>query len=131
VSLGALRWPPLIVIRCPALSMSIDFYVTHADGRLDSIPVTNQKTATHFFAKLAGQHGFRILRGVYPVWVEEADLDQLIHELSIIRDASRAELDEDQRYSPDDRDQIDRRWAGIIEFVRPLANEHGWEISIG
>ena len=75
------------MLRCaPAelfVPLSIDLLVIRGPANENSISVTNQRTASAFFARLAQEHDLRILTGTYPVWVEEADLQELIREACV------------------------------------------------
>jgi len=110
--------------------MSIDMFIVHVDGTEEHSCVCGQRTGEDFIGELARQHGFRILTGTYPVWVEEGDLEQLLHEMTMIREASVAELSTAGR-EPESIALIDRRWANVIGTLKPLAQERGWKVTFG
>ena len=110
--------------------MSIDMYITRCGRAPKGIPVCGQNTGVEYIGQLARQHRFRILTGVYPVWVVEGDLQQLLSELAIIR------MESDRRLRLEGRDDenlayLDQRWAKLIEALEPLADEKDWEVTFG
>jgi hypothetical protein len=110
--------------------MSVDMFIIHSDGTEQHTSVCGQTTGVKFIGELARTHGFRILTGTYPVWAEEGDLEQLLHELTVIRGASGAELIAASR-DPEDVALLDRRWAHVIDMLKPLAKERGWQVTFG
>ena len=110
--------------------MSVDLYITRADGREESVCVCGQRTGEDFIGAVAREHGFRILTGTYPVWADEGDLAQLLHELDVIRrmDAARLFASGLDLWN---REALDRRWESVIAMLRALADETGWEVSFG
>lgn len=111
--------------------MSIDLHIKRSSGAEESIPVCGQRTAEDFIGGLAREHGFRILTGIYPVWVRDSDLDELLNELRVIRASSAQELVGNERFSDDDRAYIDGRWGKVIALLEPLAAEKDWEVTFG
>ena len=110
--------------------MSIDLFIKRTSGPEEHTSVCGQRTGEDFIGDLAREHGFKILTGTYPAWAHEAELEQLLHELSVIRTAAAAELEAAGR-DPEDRATLDRRWAKGIEMLEPLARESGWEVTFG
>ena len=110
--------------------MSVDMFIIHSDGTEQHSCVCGQRTGEEFIGDLARQHGFRILTGTYPAWAEDGDLEQLLHELTVIRGACAAELRAARR-DPGDITMLDQRWARVIDMLKPLANERGWRVTFG
>lgn len=112
--------------------MSVSLVICRPGHEGEIVAICSQQTARGWFADIAREHQFQILSGEYPTIIfTTPELEQVIHEISVLRREVLKSLDEDDRMTEHDKVCNREMWDGILERVRRLRSEDGWEASFG
>ncbi len=91
-----------------------------------------QRTAEGWVMEIGRKHDFKFFAGLYPLFIwDAAHLEQAIHEIAILREERRQELDRIPSVSNADKAYELQSWDAILERLKRLRTEEGWQADFG
>jgi hypothetical protein len=112
--------------------MSVSLTISRPGHDTEFVPMCGQRTAVEWIWRIARENDFQILTGDYPtLFLEKADLDQVVREIVVLRDQSFREISNDERFTDKDCEYSRDDWNRLIERLEELKRQDGWRAYFG
>ncbi len=112
--------------------MSVSLAISRSGRPTEFASLCVQADADHWVPGVARRRGFKVLTGTWPVYVHPEDLEQVIHEVRVLREEAFEFINEpDDRFIEADLAANRNRWDLLVSALEQLATEDGWEADFG